>query len=518
MWYVWIHDRTSCAASLSLPQLKLPGTPSFRSPDVTPTASSSNSSLRDSADNREDVRHRSMFPRLPRGRGVTVVDVETLSSDDIAFSECGSPGWPAYESDPPWEEIQASVPKCLLPRVIPWRCFQTKETPLLPHPATMTHLVQNLVHAITATPPLSLSQLLSYHAAHVTLHTTASFNLLIKSAIRHASFGTVGDLLSQMVQEDVPGDLQTRALRVRAMVRSGFWNRAWGEQMAQLQETEQGIPLPVWLEFFGSVKRGAISGRWQGYGSTGDGRAKSLQTPAPSVTAERFLALMQHPPLVTQKEWQEVPAGVIYALVRSLVAQDRRTAAMDMTRTYFQSLPHDLEGEWRRVCLGIIHLHMAPERRARNLSEHFTGLKTLYSLLGMHHSFEPTSTTLFFLLRSLRSTKRCGERADRLVRSFERRWGPDIVDDRVRRRWAALWIKQQNLDRAAAIVSGQTALDEQRVGWRAEKEASGVDSGKDHVRQIRWLDVHRAPRKSRERWHWRLLRRRLAREQVRHSR
>ncbi|KAI0721381.1 hypothetical protein C8T65DRAFT_631511 [Cerioporus squamosus] len=472
---------------------------------------SSDTAPSDTADNRG----RSSIPsRPPTRRGVTFVDVETLSPHDFGHPRSVSPGSPAYDSDPPWEEIRASVPAALLPHAIP---FKPKESPPLPHPSTQHGLVQNLVNAITADRPTSLSQALSYHAAHPTLHSTASFNLLIRYAIRCASFRTVDRLLRQMIHDRIPGDRDTRVLRVRAMVRSGQWSTAWQEETGRTKAEGLGMPLPVWLEFFGTVKRGAILSRAsRDHRRTKEGRAEFLQTPDPTVTAARFDALMQHRPLVTPDEWQLVPPRVIRALVRALLDQDRRPAAIEMTRAYFQSLPRELNGGWRHSCLAIIHLHMDPGR-ARNLSAHFSALQTLFAFLDMHHCFQPTSSTLFLLLRTLKSTRRCGERADKLVYSFQRRWGPDILDDRVRRRWASLWLKQGKPHRAERIIAQQCALDVQRTEWRVEIDVTGVQSDKGRRRRLRWLDLPRAPRKGRERWHWRLLRRRMWRAQVRRS-
>ncbi|RPD64831.1 hypothetical protein L227DRAFT_571293 [Lentinus tigrinus ALCF2SS1-6] len=472
----------------------------------------SDSASSDTADNRGRT---SIPSRPPTRRGVTFVGVETLSPHDFEHPRSLSPGSPAYESDPPWEDIRASVPAECLPHAVPFT--PPKEPSALPHPSTQQELVQNLVDAITADPPTSLSQALSYHAAHPALHSTASFNLLIRYAVRCASFGTVADLLRQMVRDRLPGNTYTRVLRVRAMVRSGHWSTAWMEETARLRANGPGMPLPVWLEFFGSVKRGAILQRVsRNDGRTKEDRAEFLQKPDPTVAAARMHALLQHRPVVSADEWQAVPPRVIHALVRALLVQGQRAAAIEMTRLYFESLPRELDEGLRQACLAIIHLHM-DSGRARNLSAHFSALETLFAFLDMHHCFEPTPTTVFLLLRTLKSTRRCGERADKLVYSFERRWGPNILDDRVRRRWASLWVKQGNPHRAARIAAIQSALDMQETERRAETDVTGAQAGKGRTRRLGWLDVPTAPRKGKEGWHWRLLRRRIWRAQVRRS-
>ncbi|KAI8980748.1 hypothetical protein BD414DRAFT_493175 [Trametes punicea] len=451
------------------------------------------------------------FHHLTR-KWIARIDVERLSPQDYGTLHLHDSEPSAYESDPPWEEIRDSVPESLLPRIYLGRLPTSKQPSMIPNPTSPQDLVANLTIAITADPPAMLSRLLPYHAAHQDLHSTASFNLLIKFAIRRASFGTVKDLLGRMLHEGIPGDVETRALRVRSMVRTGYWREAWGEEMARMKEDGKEMPLPVWLEFFGEVKQGAI----QVPPVTQGRKSGALQPPEPSVIAGRLDALMKHPPLVTPADLERVPPRVVYAIVRSFVGQGRRSAAAKLTAEYFATLPHDLDEEWQRSCLSIIHLHMKPGPK-RNLNEHYAICKTLFGFLNMHHSFRPNSTTLFFLLGSLRWTRDCGKRADAVVRSFVKHWGPDMVDDAVRRRVASYWLRQRKVDRAQAVVDAQAALDEERVGWRAEKDTITGDTSRDRMRRLRWLDLHRSPRKNKEKFHWRLLRRRLRRAQVRPS-
>ncbi|KAI0375269.1 hypothetical protein BV20DRAFT_933805 [Pilatotrama ljubarskyi] len=452
----------------------------------------------------------------PRTNFVTHIDVERLSPRDFEVLHGNTSGTSAYESDPPWEAIRESVPESLLPRISPRRLPVPKQLALIPDPSTPEELVDNLALAVTAKSPPRLGQLLSYHAAHRSLHSTASFNLLIKFAIRHASFGTVQDLLGRMVREGIAGDVETRALRVRCMVRTGRWDKAWREEMVRMREDGLEMPLPVWLEFFGGVKRGAIMVPARTQGRAQAKTTEPLEPLGPSETAARLDALLQHPPLVTQVDLEQVPPRAVYALVRSFVARGRRSTAAALTTTYLKLLPPELDEERRRSCLSILHLHLKCGQRP-NLTEHYAICKTLFGLLGMHPGLRPNATTLFFLLGSLRRARRCGARADAVVQSFVRRWGPDVVDDAVRRRVASYWVKEGNPDRAQAVVDAQATLDEQRATWRAEKEATEGDSMKDRARRLRWLELHRSPRKNKQRWFWRLLRRRIWRAKVRRS-
>ncbi|TBU34648.1 hypothetical protein BD311DRAFT_650219 [Dichomitus squalens] len=506
---------THCAASSSRTGAHLRVRPSLHTPPVLPTASLPENTVSYTADNRAHAGDGFLPSPASRTPGVTSVDVDSSPPSDSGASSCASTGCLTCESDPPWDATQGSVPEQELPRATPRHIPTYNERGGLPLPVTPDDLHQNLLCAITSGARPRLQMLLEYHAAFPTLHSTASFNILIRYAIRHASFGTVSDLLRRMVHEGVAGNEETRALRVRGLVRSGRWSQAWNEELEQMQQGGQGIPLLVWLEFFGSVKRGAIMDSTYARARK---EAVRLQTPAPSVTAGRLNALLDHPPLLAAADdWGRVPPRVVHAIVRAfLLTQPRRPAAMEITERYFQTLPHELDDGWRRACLAIIHLHLTLGR-ARKLSDHFAALRTLFALLDMHHDFHPTSATLFFLLQTLRYAKDCGSRADRLVRSFERRWGPDIIDHKVRRRWASLLLKQGNVERAQAVLEAHDSLGGDRASLMAEEESNQEKSNGDLESALRWLDLHRTQRQAKERWLGRLVRRRLWREQVRRS-
>ncbi|KAI0639670.1 hypothetical protein C8Q77DRAFT_1082376 [Trametes polyzona] len=454
---------------------------------------------------------RPSFSRASKRNLVTPITAERLSPRDFEAASSIPSGPSAYESDPPWEEIRDSVPESLLPRVCSRRLPTPKVLSSIPCPSTPDELLANLALAVSENSLPPIGPLLAYHAAYATLHSTASFNLLIRLAIRHASFGTVEKLLGHMVQEGIAGDVETRALRVRCMVRSGRWHLAWREEMVRMKADGLAMPLPVWMEFFGGVKQGAIMLRPERQAREKTDRKVALPAPDPSVAAARLEALLQYPPLLAPGQMERVPSNAVYALVRSLITLGRRPTAVAITNQHFQTLPKAIDEDQLRSCLAIIHLHLRPGPKAK-LTEHYAIRGTLLGFLRMHPSFRPTSRTLFFLLASLRRTTECGRRAQELVDLFTKRWGPDVADDAVRRRLASFWLKQGNPRRAKAVVEAQDRLDEERVAWRAEKDAVVGDLMKDRVRRLRWLDLHRSPRRRKESWRWRLLRRRLWRK------
>ncbi|KAH9947156.1 hypothetical protein B0H21DRAFT_740527 [Amylocystis lapponica] len=466
--------------------------------------------------------------KIPRKyRNVRFVNADDLESKDTSFIDRGLDPLPPVETDPPWTEIIESMSVYGVPVVtVRQDAFSAVPMSSVPDPLTPRDLHQNLLHFLHSRPLLSLRGLLAYHAAFPALHSSSTFNLLITLAIRFASFGTAEFLLKRMKAEGVAPNLDTHKLRVRLMVRTGQWDRCWKEEREQAEERGQALPLTIWLEFFGTTKRGAfrthprrdeqLSGRAtkaEEYPERPvDARGPRITGDFPSTDAiedaRKFRLLMEHGPSLTLQERARVYPRVMHHVLRALIRTDQRTLAMSLTAQYFQALPPQLDSEWRKTCLDIIHLHMAPGWK-RNLSEHYVVKRTVLTFLGMHPSFRPTSTTLFLLLRTLRATKRSAELGQALVRNFTRRWGLHLVDDRVGRRLASFALKQGNLRVARALERSQKYFEEARAVWLAEQEVKIEARGGDRERKLRWSDALHFSRRSVEGWRWRLFRRRL---------
>ena len=185
-------------------------------------------------------------------------DCAHVSVPESASSGGRSPYDPAgvkrldtYEDDPPWDEVIESMQNAgdPLPTV-------TYVRPSLPAefrvPTTPEEMYRSLVFlskpSVTGTTQ-PFEFLHHYHDSYPELHTTRSYNFLIGLAMGCGELDTAARLLQRMYHRDLTDDLETRVLRVRLMVRQGLWGEAWETQVAQ-----GPLPLPVWLEFFGTIK------------------------------------------------------------------------------------------------------------------------------------------------------------------------------------------------------------------------------------------------------------------------
>jgi len=458
--------------------------------------------------------------RLPKGRPprslvwpnpwsipVTDVHVDSLSVRELFALDRGR-DHNSYETDPPWPEIaEALSASGSRPYVVHYGPFGYSPNAAVPWPTSPEDLHRKLVHFQTLSPPPSLEWLIRYHAKFRQHHSTATFNVLLRLAIRMARRKTAESLFIQMEKEAISPSLLTRRLRVRFLVRlEEGWERAWAEQTDLAREQGKRLPLAVWVEFFGTEKRGAVR-KWQRNDDLEEYVLKPVKPVDPGTLQSRYRRLIQGMPSLTPRELARIPTAVVYNTVGNLILMDQLELAFKVTESFFLELSDRLEPTLRDRCLAIIHLHLTPS--LRGLGGHFALRRLVYRFLSMHHGLQPNATTLYLLMRPLLRTRGGGSVAEGLVKTFVRRWGPSIVDDRVRRRLAVLLCQQGQLSRVADIARVQAIVERARIELATERQ---VSSRPARVRKLPAPGLFVFRRRNVERWRWRLLRRRLRRK------
>jgi hypothetical protein len=409
--------------------------------------------------------------------------------------------------------------------------------PLLPTPVSPAGLHHNLLHLLSyhRNSPPPLRSLISYHRSfgdRPFLYSARSYNLLISLALRNAAFGTAERLLAVMRAQGVQGDLETWKLRTRWLIRVGRWMDAWREGMRNIGRGhphfhtpefgngKEGMPLPIWLEFLGTMKRGAIRTCRRDPRRVRDQCGEEVvREPMLEVVQEtedrlatdatRYKMLMQHPPRLTATERTRIPPRAVYLAVQMMLRMDSK-AALRFTEAYLKGLPSHIGHRWAQACLSIIHLHIVSVSK-RGLSAYHASRMTLNALLAIHPQLRPTSTTLLLLLRHLKQTRRCGTIAQSVVLAFRKRWGLRTMDQRVRRRVASLALKEGRMDIVADMLAMERTLGWPRRMWAVQKEVLGGTGRKTYRRLLRRPMRVIFGRKGREAQMWKLLRRRIRR-------
>ncbi|KAJ3491030.1 hypothetical protein NLI96_g965 [Meripilus lineatus] len=373
-------------------------------------------------------------------RSVVPVRVDPHTVESLWWIDPARVDLPRFQDIPLLEEINEELPYVGRLRMAPDYS--------LPVPHTPKTLYQNLLLLLALSPPVSLSGLVRYHAYFDKLHSTTTFNYLIEMSIRNASFGTARYLFRMMDAQRIPGNLETRKLRVRMLVRTGDWVVAWKQETQEDPEV-QFMPVAIWLEFLQIPRREeefkvTKSKRGGGHG-LGLAKRTAIREHSNSLSREEKLLLaLKHPPNPNPKEYAEMQPRVVREVVQALLTINREKA-FDLTRRYFNSLPSQITPRRRRQCMDIIHAHMTARSKG-GVSEFARIRDLLPKLLNMHSSFIPNSTTLFLLLAPLKQTNQCGTIAEATVKKFRRRWGEDIVDLRVKRRVASFASKEGRRD------------------------------------------------------------------------
>ncbi|KAG6381109.1 hypothetical protein JVT61DRAFT_5507 [Boletus reticuloceps] len=398
----------------------------------------------------------------------------------------------------------------------------------MPFPTSPQSLYHNLL-SITSIP----SAIDYYFDSPRALHSTRSFNLLISLALRSASFASARRLFTAMQAESIPPNMETWKLHVRWFVRTGKWNDAWKRALEISGNSNKPIPLPLWLELFGSQKRGALRhwvitdrkpnvqagpAAYSGHdihldaglengeqsrmkddeNSTPCFRKRLVPRPCQSfyaVQLSRYRALMQVSPLLTPSDQVQILPRTVLIITQIMYQVGQSSLALSTALSYLESLPPRIRRCDRRRILDLVnsHLSMATRHRKQGLKQHFAQRRILWKFLHARPDLAPSSTTLFLLLGSLRGCRRSGTLAMQCLQLFEKRWGPHVQSSLVRRRVASLALKEGRLDIVAAMIRlesrcraftdalPRTVYTSRRGPWRTLFSRRGAENRRWHI-------------------------------------
>ncbi|KAF8640618.1 hypothetical protein AX17_000279 [Amanita inopinata Kibby_2008] len=408
-------------------------------------------------------------------------------------------------------------------------------TSLLPSPRSKNSLYQNLLYLLMhGNPRHCLPALIDYHDLHPNLRSTRSYNLLIGLAIRHASVGILQWLFKSMEIDGISANLETRKLRVRWLVQSDQWDRAFelvygfriynqieqctlDTEFPRLPSPQLNVPIPLWLELFLPIKRGFADCRWKRQ-SDCCADDDSSYTPADSPTNEphdivthvfRYQVLMENRPSGFPEKLSDMDPRTVYHVLQLLLRTQDKTAALSLTKLYLVSLPQRLSRQRAQSCLDIIHLHLAIGTSSNGLSCFFEVHRTLVSLLKLHPSLRPTCTTVLLLLAPLRRAKRCGTIAWKLLERYKSQWGAEVEDRRVRRRVAMLAMKEGRTDIVDKVLVCEGHFEIARRAWKIEGQVLGGKERSSYKTLCRAPERKVFRRNGKEQCHWQRLKRRL---------
>jgi hypothetical protein len=407
---------------------------------------------------------------------------------------------------PPWLDTLSLLPPLLGRSSLPMSALRVHA------PKSRVALYQNLVSCLQGgqySP--ALSALLDYHSSFdPEIRSTRSFNLLLALAIKQTSFGVAWELLDQMKRESVASNFETRKLLLRLLVRTGRWDEAWRVVSEADAATEGTISL--WLELFDMPKRGALR----------DSKLAPLHeyndsSELSSLHADRYQFLLRKLPYILSHLHIGKPIRLVGAIVRALMYLKHHRLALQLVTDYLRGLPGPVDAMANAQCLSLVHLLLVPlaHDRLGTLAAHRVARKVLAVALEEMPGLKPNSTTLYLLLASLKNTRMCGTRALRLTRQFTRQWGEAIADRRVWRRVAALAVKEGRFGIFNNVILQENRREYVRRIWSLSVEVNGGrgPAVPDHsgLPLVRNKNKTLQPKRGKEGWKWRLLRRRFAR-------
>ncbi|TRM60238.1 hypothetical protein BD626DRAFT_505882 [Schizophyllum amplum] len=344
--------------------------------------------------------------------------------------------------------------------------------PPLPSPTSRKTFLENIYTLCARGTPLPT--LLDYHAASP-FQSRASLHALLQKAVRERAFGSVAWIARAMRSAGMHVDPR---LAVRALVKSGYWERAW-----TLAQTHAGrpptsdalaraeVPLEIWREFTRALHVASLRLRIRRRL-----RDRKMEG-SPPLPVRQWL---EHVPAYIPENLAQLHPVDAYGLIRALILADRRRFGVQLAMAYFKSLGPDLPPSRVRHCLDIVNLIVAFAYPLRGLRQFHQANTAAQLLVSLHPSFRPTPSTLFLLLRPLKHAKRCGTIAVSALQFYTRRWGECVVNARVRRRAINLCIKEKRWDLVRALLAHQRARglsDEEILGRTLAEHRRGRRRG-----------------------------------------
>ncbi|KAG5653582.1 hypothetical protein H0H81_012089 [Sphagnurus paluster] len=449
--------------------------------------------------------------------------------DDVRDSDLSPPDSTCPESPGPSVPHRSWNDASIVGTPVSSHEIRASPLPLFPIAKTAPSLYQNLLHLLSYHHPRpTFSALLDYHDLHRDLRSTRSYNLLISLALRTGSYGAVPWLLSSMHMESIPSNIETWTLRTRWLVQSGWWDKAWKEAIeafprSNIRETNgpaksrflvtDTLPLPIWLEFFRTVKHGMKRQRTRirpASPSSVESTSDSEQPSIPDLYWKRYQILMNNRPANIPHDLAQTSPTVVYSVVSILLHAREVDKAISLTKSYLTNLPPRMSTSRTMKCLDIIHLHIALGSSHSGLRNLFETRRTMISLLASHPALQPTSTTVFLLLRQLRRAKHCGTVAQRVVHEFKRKWGAHIEDRRVKRRVATLALKEGRMDIVRSILHSERGPRWACATWKLMEEVVGKTATPRPRRLLRAPARKIFKHNGREEAHWRRLLKRVS--------
>ncbi|KZV77509.1 hypothetical protein PENSPDRAFT_3418 [Peniophora sp. CONT] len=404
------------------------------------------------------------------------------SSDPARFIEY--PPNPLPLEDLPWPNTGSASPA---PRVISYDVHLPKT--LKAPPRNQHDFLLLLKQYKVSQPRPSLRSILHLHDSFPTYQSTATWNLIIATAIRHGAFNRAATLLDEMGEHGYRADTETWRLHTRLLVRRGSWSEAV-QQIARAQADwmnapvilrRPGVPAAVWTEILLGMNPGHAR-------RTKHAREKRDEGPDSRVRYDMLMRLRHQ---VDPASDNGPSAGVAFTIVQLFHRMGEHAVARKVAFALAPSYDPS-------IAIRIVNANLALRPRVGTRS-FFNALKDLHQLLSMCPELRPTGKTLFALLGHLKGAKNRGERAFEVAKQFVRRWGHRVIGRDVRQRLVAL-SRDKGADQLSVLVKTLSPARRRWVlsQWTRTKPVTFVSRGQVYPRRCTRGWVWRRAR--RKRW------------------
>lgn len=337
------------------------------------------------------------------------------------------------------------------------------------------------------------------HDDYADSRSVQSYNFLISLTIAKKDYKTASGLLRGMSGRGIEGNMETKKLTVRYMLRRGMWAEAFA------RETSQGpMSLLVWVEFLDVLGEGegdvqenngprqmsSPGMEWVDEKTMYRKRRPSAGTRATSnmrwrhppamdflyprsdatgIMLARHQLLMRHRPTLTPAQLALVPPRAVRLLVEWLLVNRHEEEAERITESYVQSIPPDLPEPTKDACMGVVNSMLALDAKLGRDPR-----PRLRKFLALSHHLRPNATTIFLVLFAHRGVSSHPPRLLKILERARKTWGDRVVNEQV-----LFFIARRAMERNNARMLRNLIRDyEQLVAARQAEEDAIMESNK----------------------------------------
>lgn len=355
-----------------------------------------------------------------------------------------------------------------------------RESVTIYSPRTAQDLVDTIVLlAVKRVPVLPFQRVIDFHESYPSLHSTASWNLLLQWSCRHRLTGTSDWILRSMETQRLQPTLWTWAYRIRLRMQRQMWWQARRGLKALHDRFQEDEDIPgVYLSLLAEVQRSSAEiQRPIPPSKTTSHRRQVRSTQVMELSRLEDLLLRHILDLDASDNHKGIvkyPVTWMEVTVRSLLRTDRLDTAHEAVLSWLRDLPPAIPSRhvprYRQVVHRLLGARLPDSDRG--IGSFNIQLDLFEELFSAHPQIIPDSRSINLLFSHLDRSSGRGKISFYWLRKFKLRYGHHVEDTRVRRQVMHFALHSQRPDIVRQMIGRELAFREEQAAALLERSVT----------------------------------------------